>query len=208
MKDNLREGLREAYGRRAKERDGRAVQPWKDAERRRFLELLREEGKGTLLELGAGPGKDGGFFRDHGLDVVCTDLSPEMVALCEGKNLTAYVMDLSDLTFPSATFDAVYALNCLLHLPGRELPQTLRGIRGVLKPGGLFYLGVYGGREHEGVWEDDPYEPKRFFSFHTDERLREIVAGVFEILSFNRLPLDAEKGAGLCFQALILRKHQ
>ena len=205
--DELRAGLRESYGRKAAERDGKAVEPWKAEERRRFLQLLRQEGKSSLLELGAGPGKDGGFFRDHGLEVVCTDLSPEMVALCEGKGLAAYVMDLSDLDFPPASFAGVYALNCLLHLPGRELPRALRGIRDVLEPGGLFYLGLYGGRDHEGVWEDDPYDPKRFFSFHSDGRLRETVGGLFDILSFERTPLEAEQGAGLHFQAVIARKR-
>ena len=146
MEDELRADLRESYGRKARERDLNAVPPWKAEERRRFLALLQDEGGSTLLELGAGPGKDGEFFRDHGLDVLCTDLSPEIVALCEDKGLAARVMDFSDLDLPPETFDAVYALNCLLHIPDGELPAVLRGIRAVLKSGGLFYLGVYGGK--------------------------------------------------------------
>ena len=116
-------------------------------------------------------------------------------------------MDVSDLDFPPEAFDAVYALNCLLHLPGRELPAACE-IRTVLKPGGLFYLGVYGGKDHEGVWADDPYEPKRFFSFHTDERLEEIVTESFEICSIRRRAVAAEQAEGLHFQSLILRKRQ
>ncbi len=208
MRDELRVGLRESYDRKARERNLRPVQPWKAEERLRFLAMLRSEGARTLLELGAGPGKDGEFFRDHGLDVVCTDLSPEMIELCESKGLAARVMDLSDLDFPSDAFDAVYALNCLLHLPGRELPAALRGIRTVLKPGGLFYLGVYGGKDHEGVWADDPYEPKRFFSFHTDEHLGEMVTRSFDICSFRRTAVATEQAEGLHFQSLILRKRQ
>jgi SAM-dependent methyltransferase len=207
VEGELRACLRESYGRKARERDLSAVPPWKAEERLRFLGLLRSEGRRTLLELGAGPGKDGGFFRDHGLDVTCIDLSPEMVALCRAKGLEARVMDLLALDFPPESFDAAYALNSLLHLPGRELPAALRGIRTVLEPGGLFYLGVYGGEDFEGVWEDDPYEPKRFFSFRTDERLREVVAGPFEIHSFRRIDLDGRTD-GLHFQSLILRKQQ
>jgi hypothetical protein len=30
-----------------------------------------------------------------------------------------------------------------------------------------FYLGMYGGKEYEGVWPEDEYEPERFFCFHT-----------------------------------------
>jgi SAM-dependent methyltransferase len=125
--------------------------------------------------------------------------------LCESKGLKAHVMDLSDLDFPPRTFDAVYALNSLLHLPDRELPAALRGVRAVLRSGGLFYLGVYGELDHEGVWEDDAYEPKRFFSFRTDEQMREIVAGQFEVHSFRRMSLDG-RSDGLHFQSMILRK--
>ena len=130
-----------------------------------------------------------------------------MVALCESKGLAARVMDLADLDFPPDTFDAVYAPNCLLHVPDRELPGVLRGARSVLKPGGLFYLGVYGGIDHEGVWEDNPYDPKRYLSFRTDERLRKIVAGAFGVHTFRRIALDGRRD-GLHFQSLVLRKRQ
>jgi hypothetical protein len=92
-------------------------------------------------------------------------------------------------------------------VPDRELPAALRGIRAVLKPGGLFYVGVYGGTEHEGVWAGDPYAPKRYFSLRTDERLREIVASSFEVHYFRRTALD-EQPAGRHFQSVILRKQR
>ena len=209
MDRDLRASLRESYGRKARERDLAATQPWKAEERKRFLDLLRSEGARTLLELGAGPGKDAEFFRGHGLRVLCTDLSPEMVALCRSKGLAARVMDLANIDLQPESFDAVYALNCLLHLPARELPVALGGIRAVLKPGGLFYLGLYGGKDHEGVREGDPYEPKRFFSFHTDERLREIVAGQggFDVYSYRRIELAAAQTDEMHFQSLILRRR-
>ncbi len=81
MEDELRAGLRESYGRKARERDLDAIRPWKAEERLRFLNLLQAEDRRTLLELGAGPGKDGVFFRDQGLEAACIDFSPEMVVL-------------------------------------------------------------------------------------------------------------------------------
>lgn len=203
----MRARLRESYGRKARERDRHCIEPWKAEERQRFVALLKDEGSRTLLELGAGPGTDGKFFTDRGLDVLCTDLSPEMVALCREKGLTARVMDFAHVDFPRDTFDAAYALNCLLHLPDPELPSALRGIRDVLRPGGLFYVGLYGGRDQEGVWTDDSYQPKRFFAFRTDERMREIVAESFEVCSFKRITVDGLAN-GLHFQSLILRKQR
>lgn len=196
--------LRSTYDKTARDRDTGKVSAWKVEERRRFLDTLKAEGKRTLLELGAGPGRDALFFRDNGLEVTATDLSPEMVRLCQAKGLTAQVTDFMVLEFPAASFDAVFALNSLLHTPKKDLPDVLKGIRRVLKPGGLFYLGVYGGNDFEGVWPDDPLEPKRFFAYYTDKGLLECVADVFDLVDFRRV--QVERGAGFHFQSLLLRK--
>jgi SAM-dependent methyltransferase len=201
------DNLRESYDRKAEERDNYEIDSWKIEERCRFLSLLRKEGKKNLLEIGAGPGVHGKFFQDNGLDVICTDLSPEMVRLCREKGLTAHVMDFLHLDFPPSSFDAVYALNCLLHVPRKDLARVLEAIRVLLKPGGLFYLGVYGGKESERVWPEDRYEPKRFFSFLSDDQITEIATRFFELVDFEQIHLENGDPA-LHFQALILRRSR
>jgi SAM-dependent methyltransferase len=206
MHNELRNNLRVSYDRKAHERDHATPQAWKVTERRHFLELLQQQHTHTLLELGAGTGRDGKFFQDHGLEVTCIDLSPAMVDLCRQKGLTACVMDFGDLQFPANSFEAVYALNCLLHLPKHELPTVLQAIDTVLIPTGLFYMGMYGGYDQEGIWAEDTYEPRRFFAFYSDAHLQQVVTQVFEVLSFKRIPLSGESGA-LHFQSVILRKQ-
>ena len=206
MNNELRSNLRESYNRKAQDRDRATTQAWKVEERRNFLLLLQQQHTRTLLELGAGTGRDGQFFQDHGLEVTCIDLSPAMVDLCRQKGLTASVMDFGDLHFPASSFEAVYALNCLLHLPKNELPTVLQLIDTVLTPAGLFSMGVYGGYDQEGMWPDDAYEPRRFFAFYSDEQLQQVVTQVFDLLSFKSIPLGGESGA-LHFQSLILRKQ-
>jgi SAM-dependent methyltransferase len=196
--------LRAAYDRMADERENAEVAPWKAEERWRFLALLQAEGKSILLEIGAGTGVHGKFFHDQGLDVTATDLSPEMVRLCRAKGLTAYEMDFLHLDFPPTSFDALYAMNCLLHVPRRELSQVLAALRDLLKPGGLFYLGQYGGFAHEGPWPEDHYEPKRFFSYLPDEDMLQVTGQFFDLVDFRRIPLeDSSRGH---VQALILRR--
>ncbi|PYI51244.1 class I SAM-dependent methyltransferase [Paenibacillus flagellatus] len=178
------------------------IADWKIRERGRFLDMLRERNAETLLEIGSGPGRDGQFFQEQGLDVTCTDQSPEMVRLCREKGLKAEVRTFHELGFGDGSFDAVYGLNCLLHVPKRELKGALEEIRRVLKPGGLFYMGVYGGKDSEGVWENDTYEPKRFFAMYTDERLRQAVSDVFEVLYFETEYLGEGNPH---FQSLVLK---
>ncbi|GAC1391864.1 MAG: hypothetical protein NVS4B11_16420 [Ktedonobacteraceae bacterium] len=80
--------LREAYSRAsAVQRDNAGKEGWKVAARQQFLERLQQEGKTTLLEVGAGTGTDSLFFQENGLHVVCSDLSPDMVTLCCEKGI-------------------------------------------------------------------------------------------------------------------------
>ncbi len=182
----------------------RAAPAWETAERDNFLELLQREQSTTLLELGAATGSDAAFFKARGFDVVCVDLSPQMVERCRARGLVAHVMDVADLRFPPDSFDAVYAMNCLVHVPKSQLRGVLGRINRVVEPGGLFYLGLYGGRDFEGVWDDDYFEPKRFFRHHLDEDLCALVAEFFDLESFRRVPHGWN---GLHFQSLVLRRH-
>jgi SAM-dependent methyltransferase len=201
----LRDNLRATYNKYAQERETSVMQAWKIEVRSKFLSLLQNEGRKTLLEIGAGTGRDSKFFQDQGLEVVCIDLSPAMVELCKQKGLTAYVMDMIDIQFPAGSFDAVYAINSLLHLSKAEFPVVLRKIDNLLREDGVFFLGIYGGYDYEGVWENDSYVPKRFFSFFADERLKQEITKVFDIFSFESI--QTEPGDTLHFQSLILRKR-
>ena len=71
-----------------------------------------------------------------------------------------------------------------------------------MKPGAVFFMGVYGGRSGEGVWDEDWDQPKRFFSFYSDDEIQEAVQEVFRIVSFQRTVLEGS----LDFQALMLEK--
>jgi len=196
--------LRMAYSsERARTRDQAEKESWKVTERQQFLALLQREGKQTLLEIGAGTGTDSLFFQQNGMSVVCTDLSPAMVELCKEKGLEAYVMDFLSLNFQPASFEAMYALNCLLHVPTSDLPRVLEKLQSLLCVGGLFFLGVYGGEEEEGIHESDLHQPPRFFARHTEEFMEQAITPFFDIISFKIIPIA---GQSWHFQSMVLRR--
>jgi|SRR6185369_7092823 len=191
--------LRSAYDGSANTRSTSIRASWQLQERESFLARLQHEEKKSLFEVGAGAGHDSLYFADNGLTVVATDLSPQMVAKCQGRGLEARVMDVLHLQLPGA-FDAAYAMNSLLHVPNSDLPDALIAIRRSLKPDALFYLGLYGGAEpFEGVLESDWHVPPRFFSFRTDDQLLAQVEPVFSVEEFHVVQDDGY------FQALTLR---
>lgn len=194
--------LRSAYDGSAAARDEEERPAWKTGERDAFLARVLAEGKQRLLEVGAGPGHDSQFFQDHGLDVVATDLSPEMVRRCRAKGITAHEMDFLQLRFPPASFEVVFALNCLLHVPNSDLPRVLAALHELLVPGGLLFIGVYGGDEWEGIKLDDWHDPPRFFVWRSDEQLLRFVRPLFDVVSFRVL----NEGSKYRFQSLTLRR--
>jgi SAM-dependent methyltransferase len=126
-----------------------------------------------------------------------------MVEHCRAKGLPALRMDMQSLAFDTS-FDAVFALNCLLHVPNAQLAMVLERIAGALRPGGLGFLGQWSGPDDEGPWANDGYEPKRFFSFRTDGSLRRALAEHFAIVNFRSEPYGGRDG--LQFQAATVRR--
>ncbi|MBN3552857.1 class I SAM-dependent methyltransferase [Fictibacillus nanhaiensis] len=204
----LKESLKASYNEQADSRDQSVIQSWKTDELKAFIAALASNPKAhqhTVLDIGAGSGQHGKYLSQHHLDVTCIDLSPNMVETCRAKGLKAEVMDYYALHFDAESFDAVWAMNTLLHVPKVSLPAVLKNIHTVLSEDGLFYMGVYGGKDSEGVWQEDSYIPKRFFSFYTNEDLLKVVAPLFDVLDFH-IVSEAGRGIGMNFQSLLLRK--
>ncbi len=195
--------LRRAYDAKAEQRDRNPVRDWQKALWAQYLQSLQDEDLTSLLEIGAGTGQAAHFFQSAGLEVVCTDLSPEMVRLCREKGLEAFEMDFLRLDFPDGHFDGLFAQNCLLHVPKADFADVLQEIRRVVRPEGLIFIVMHGGRSFEGVREEDFYEPKRFYALYTEDELRAILERFFQVLSFKSIAREGPDGAS--YQAITLR---
>ena len=195
--------LVKTYEKYAHERASHSPDEFKVQERSEFLKFLKAEGRETLLEIGCGHGQDAQFFQNQGFRVLAVDNTPMMVKLTAEKGIAAQVLDCYDLDEINESFDAVYTMNCLLHIPKRDFDRILRLISGRLNENGLMYLGIWGDKDFEGIWEQDIYEPKRFFSFWKAETLLEILQQSFRLEYYRRL----EPREGRIFNSLIVRKR-
>lgn len=210
MDQKIKEQLIQAYDADAQRRDSgdgkRGM--WKHALREEFVSLVKEVNKKSILELGSGAGLDAKYFQDNGFTVTASDLSPEMVKVCERRGLQAKILDMYDLKALGQTFDAIYSLNVLLHIPRKDIGLILENIADVLNPNGIFFYGVYGygNLDQEQVSVDErKMNMPRFFSFLSDETLLKEAKKKFEVIDFKRLELQ-EADPNYYFQALFLRK--
>ncbi|WP_421378656.1 class I SAM-dependent methyltransferase [Bacillus salacetis] len=191
INQDLKLNFSKSYDSQSEIRNEKEAPEWKEAERETFLNWLTEENKETLLDLGAGPGKDSLYFKKNGIQPLAVDISARMVAFCKEKGIPSKVMSFDELDFGGKKFDAVWAMNSLLHVPKKDLEEVLEKIDTVLNKNGLFYIGLYGGEDSEGIWEEDIYEPKRFFSFHSSAAIQKLVSRFFTIENFVVLPPEA-----------------
>jgi len=109
----------------------------------RFLTLFDPGQK--ILDVGAGTGEmSAEMVAHHQLEVQAIDFSPDMVRLAkkEHPGLRVRRMDLRKLTFSPKTFDGVFAMYSLIHIPEGDVPDALVGINRVLKSGGYLYLAM------------------------------------------------------------------
>lgn len=202
MSSQIKEELKQIYNQHADERHKSKKQPWKVKIRQEFLQMIEKDNLTTILDVGAGTGQDSSFFQNEGLEVTAIDLSNKHVKYCKQKGINAYEMDLYNLSFSDESFDALYSLNCLLHIPKRDLDDVLIELKRVLKTKGLFYLGVYGGTEFEGINEKDHYSEKRFFSFYRYENYLEKLQEHFQIVKSEKIMLEKD----FEFHYFIMRK--
>jgi len=192
-----------SYDRAVNERDNHQISDWKERQRQRFFNLLNTEGKTRLIDIGSGTGIHGSFFKEQGIDVTCVDISPANVERSKEKGLESYILDVMDIASIGQLYDCAFALNSLLHIPTSQLSLTLANIRDVLKPDSLFFWGQYGGEYREGVYKEDKYEPKRFFSLLDDTQIQEKASKLFDIEDFATVSI--KEITPLHFQSLILR---
>lgn len=206
--NDFKQELKMAYNADAKRRDeadGKRDQ-WKLDLRQYFVDLLKKENKKTVLELGAGAGLDSLFFKENGFDVLATDLSDEMIKMCQKRGLEATTLDLYDLGKLGRKFDAIFSLNVLLHVPRKDIEKVLEEIHSTLNENGIFFYGVYGGIEEEKtIIDKSKMGLPRFFSFLSDKTIQEIVKDKFEVIKFETIDVQG-KQEGFHFQSLFLRR--
>ena len=206
MESDFKVHIKQFYDQEAAYRDSNTVRTaWKARIRQEVLDQAKAEGKESLLELGAGVGYDSQFFQLGGLRVTAVDLSGEMVARCREKGVEAYELDFCQLSSLERTFDCIYTLNALLHVPAEELRQVLAEIDAVLNPDGLVYIGVYSGEDQIRWLSNEKISSiSRFFMFYAADTLQTALKEFFDVLRFETYPVGE---ADDHFHSILLRKR-
>lgn len=136
------------------------------------------------MDLGCGPGHYSRFFSDCGLTTVGIDYSEEMIRIAKEKyetdsRIRFEVGDMRDLgkSFPSNSFDGVWANASLLHISPDEIGETLDAIFTITANNGKVFIRTKAGNNTATVVNEHLYgkDISHEFTFWDRETFRKLL---------------------------------
>ncbi|MBX3620421.1 MAG: class I SAM-dependent methyltransferase [Rhizobacter sp.] len=106
---------------------------------------------GTVLEVGAGTGRDADFIESLGAVVRRTDATPAFLRLMAERGQQAELLNVMTDAL-GGPYDGVLAMGVLIHVDREQVDPVLRKICAALKPGGAFLVAM---RKGEGETTGD-----------------------------------------------------
>jgi SAM-dependent methyltransferase len=110
-------------------------------ERAQFLEGLATGAR--ILDAGCGAGRDLAAFRAAGHVVTGLDPSAGMRRICRdrlGKDIPLRAERLQDVADPPGSWDGIWAMASLLHVPSAAHAAVIGRLHAALAPGGRLYV--------------------------------------------------------------------
>jgi ubiquinone/menaquinone biosynthesis C-methylase UbiE len=152
MDDNTTQSIRESYDGVA---DEYAVRVFNELQHkpldRELLNRFAAEmaGRGTVCDMGCGPGHVARYLRDVGISVFGLDLSPRMTEQARRLNPDIFFREgnMMGLGLEDRTLAGITAFYAIVNIPKESLPLVFREMERVLQPGGLLLLAFHTGDE-------------------------------------------------------------
>lgn len=170
-----------------------------ELEGKRFDKLLLQEfvqenmNKGTMLDVGCGPGQITRFLRDAGQqELLGIDISTEMVRQAHRLNpdITFLTGDILALATPDCSIRAVTAMYAIVHFQYQQVEQAFREIYRILHEDGQFLCAFHIGKESIVAQNFLNSSTSLEFFFFEPEKIQAILANIgFKLIeAIERMP--------------------
>jgi ubiquinone/menaquinone biosynthesis C-methylase UbiE len=125
---------------------------------------------GFVLDLGSGSGRDLKYFSSKNYCTIGVDSSFNLSSLAHQATKQPIILaDMQMIPFRSETFDLVWSIGSLLHIPKKNIANTLLEVKRVLRKGGRLITSVKEGKD-EQVDIDG-----RFFAYYKFKEWRQLL---------------------------------
>jgi len=156
---------------------------------RKNIDFFIKQLKGkNILDIGCGSGRDAEYFVNKGLDVAGIDLSDRFIEISRARvpNAKFIKMDMRNIDFPLESFDGIWSLASILHIPKIAAKNTIKQLRKVLKTNGIIYISVKLGEGEKFIKRDRYKGLEKFFAFYTESEISDLLEQCgFEIIKLS-----------------------
>jgi ubiquinone/menaquinone biosynthesis C-methylase UbiE len=189
----------DTYNKIAHEYDQEVTDFWDQLPRTFLDEFIKISGN-KIIDVGSGPGRDSLLIQQAGKKVVCVDASEAMIKLSSERGLESIFASFENLPFENESFDGVWSYTALLHVPKKDIDAPLKEISRILKPLGIFALGLIEG-DTEEYRESSGIDMPRWFSFYQkDEIINICKKHGFELVYFELFKPRSKNYLNFIFQ--------
>jgi SAM-dependent methyltransferase len=144
--------------------------PWPFPELIAFLDRFAGvAGRGPVLEIGSGPGRDADYLEGRGVPVIRTDATPAFVTRLREAGHDARLLDVR--TDPlGGPYQGILANAVLLHLSRDQFEHLLRRARAATVPDGVLAFTL---KEGDGeAWSEHKLGLPRHFTYWREPAVR------------------------------------
>ena len=165
--------LEAAHGARTSLRSGRLDL------RREYIDVIRSEGRSSVIDFGAGPGLDGQAFVEAGVRFLGIDLAVGNGVLAGRRGVVVVSASIDAPPVRPRSFDAGWSMSTLMHLDAASAAEAVAAMAAVLVADSPLLVGLWGGPQRlEIETSNDLDGAQRPFHLRPVEENRRILADV------------------------------
>ena len=146
--------------------------------RAQFVEQLVAEQRSSVIDFGAGPGRDAVGFHDAGISYVGLDLAHGNGVIAAQSDTIVMQASIDAPPLRQASFDAGWSMSTLMHVPDPDVPTALKALVAPLAPGAPMLFGLWGGTVGDHIDERGLDGQRRLFSLRSLDRNRELFKSI------------------------------
>lgn len=129
------------------------------------MAYLKSIGKGSVLDVGCGPGIYAPLVRQLGHSYIGVDISPKMIEVARKRFASCAYFEVCDalhLPFEESSFDAVLCLGMFEYISPGEEGNYLRELKRVVKPEGVIILSYLNAKSPYWLWLNNVFPLLKF----------------------------------------------
>lgn len=143
--------------------------------------------KGTILEIGAGGGRDAKDLIKRGYDYYGTEPAANFIPVARQHNPGAVFEQKSVYELEAADYDGFWASAVLLHVPRERIQEALTHLRAAVRSDAVGFIAIKEGEgERVEVGGDDVQITRLFVLWQDNDFRRELAEAGFEVMRYIR----------------------